>query len=76
MAKITKAMLEKECEYLRQQLKDRKLEIERLTQENRYLHSIYDMYLRGTNTLIIALERTNDATAHVLMDLSKRSSRL
>ena len=68
MPRVTKDQLQKSIDFLKASLKERDQEI----QVMKARLSAVDLYLRGPATLTIALEKTTEALAHVIADLSHR----
>lgn len=71
MPRVTKAMLERDIEFLRGLISDKDHKIELLTKEVALLHS--PVTTTGQLTvMVIALEKIAEATAHVLGDLKRK----
>jgi hypothetical protein len=69
MARITKAMLEGKIRYLERLSVEKDREIEMLKYK---INCITNSTMHQT-TMIIALEKTTEAVAHVLSDLKRRT---
>lgn len=66
--RVTKAMLETEIRHLKLRNEQLERDINLFKRMNRFLDGV----AKGPATMVIALEKTTEAVAHVLSDLKRR----